>query len=114
MTEPSQPPAPRQSRPWIRPVLTVAVGVAMVPIAFYAAVLFAFGLTPTCTTTDPPGPRALIVALFGCLVVATAVPLVVAGRRWRVLGGVLGVLAAVPPGWGLVLTLTTPQTGFCF
>jgi hypothetical protein len=93
------------------------VAAAVTAVASYiATALLAFGLTPTCATTDPPGPLKLDVAFVVTAVVAGAVPMLVAGRdrrlrHWRWL---LAAVAAAPPAIALGVVLTRPVSGFCF
>lgn len=98
----------------VRVALSVVAAVATAAAAFGATVLLAFGLTPTCETTGPPGPPRLDVALAVTALVAGAIPVQLAGRS---LGGwrwAFGALAAAPPLVALVLTMTRSSTGFCF
>jgi hypothetical protein len=103
-------------RRWVRPLLAVAAAIGTAVSAYVATALLAFGLTPTCASTDPPGPLDLDLALLVTAVVAGAVPMLAAGRDrsmryWRWL---LAAVAAAPPAIALGIVFTRPVSGFCF
>lgn len=75
--------------------------------------LVAFVLIPTCTYSTP-SPPTLKVAAAGCLLIALAGPLALAGRRLWWVGAPaagLAVHGVWPIAWPL---LTELQSGFCF
>ena len=101
-------------RRWVRRSLAVIVALLLAVASYVTSALLAFALTPTCQTTEPPGPLKLDLALGVTAIVAGAIPVLAAGKDMRGWRWVLGGIAAAPPVLALGFALTRSMSGFCF